>query len=140
MFEIELTICIKMDLALNNLHRLICHKFQRTNQLNMNIRFMFVNQLHSWPVSWSCRIHLSRGLRPNPSTNALDTAQSCIWWWGSSCRAWGKCNTPSLPFFPDPFWREVILTDRIQSLGQTERFNNFLYLKAFNYIQPNDWY
>ena len=26
LFEIELTICIKMDLALNNLQRLICHK------------------------------------------------------------------------------------------------------------------
>ena len=30
--EIELTICIKMDLALNNLQRLICHKTQPTNQ------------------------------------------------------------------------------------------------------------
>ena len=29
--EIELTICMKMDLALNNLQRLICHKTQ-TNQ------------------------------------------------------------------------------------------------------------
>ena len=28
MFEIELIICIKMDLALNNLQRLICHKIQ----------------------------------------------------------------------------------------------------------------
>ena len=26
LFEIELTICIKMDLLLNNLQRLICHK------------------------------------------------------------------------------------------------------------------
>ena len=32
MFEIELPICIKMDLALNNLQRLICHKTQTTNQ------------------------------------------------------------------------------------------------------------
>ena len=32
MFEIELVICIKMDLALNNLQRLICHKTQPTNQ------------------------------------------------------------------------------------------------------------
>ena len=28
LFEIELIICIKMDLALNNLQRLICHKIQ----------------------------------------------------------------------------------------------------------------
>ena len=27
--EIELTICIKMDLALNNLQRLICHKLNQ---------------------------------------------------------------------------------------------------------------
>ena len=31
LFEIELTTCIKMDLALNNLQRLICHKTQTTN-------------------------------------------------------------------------------------------------------------
>ena len=34
LFEIELTICLKMDLALNNLQRMICHKNQLTNQLN----------------------------------------------------------------------------------------------------------
>ena len=32
LFEIELIIRIKMDLALNNLQRLICHKTQTTNQ------------------------------------------------------------------------------------------------------------
>ena len=32
LFEIELIICIKMDLALNNLQRLICHKTQTSNQ------------------------------------------------------------------------------------------------------------
>ena len=31
MFEIELTICIDIDLVLNNLQRLICHKTQPTN-------------------------------------------------------------------------------------------------------------
>ena len=36
MFEIELIICIKMDLALNNLQRLICHKTQTTNQPEKN--------------------------------------------------------------------------------------------------------
>ena len=34
LFEIELIICIKMDLTLNNLQRLICHKTQPTNQLD----------------------------------------------------------------------------------------------------------
>ena len=32
LFEIELIIYIKMDLALNNLQGLICHKTQTTNQ------------------------------------------------------------------------------------------------------------
>ena len=32
LFKIELIICIKMDLALNNLQRLICHKTQTNNQ------------------------------------------------------------------------------------------------------------
>ena len=31
LLEVELTICIKMDLALNNLQRLIYHKTQPTN-------------------------------------------------------------------------------------------------------------
>ena len=31
-FVIELFICIKMDLALNNLQRLICHKTQANNK------------------------------------------------------------------------------------------------------------
>ena len=32
MFEIELFICIKMDLALDNLRWLICHKLKQTNK------------------------------------------------------------------------------------------------------------
>ena len=35
-FERELTICIKMDLALNNLQRLISHKTQPTDQAKYN--------------------------------------------------------------------------------------------------------
>ena len=34
LFEMELIMCIKMDLALNNLQRLICYKTQTTNQPN----------------------------------------------------------------------------------------------------------
>ena len=41
MFEIELFICIKMELALNNLQRLICHKTQTKNR----IRFIILNFL-----------------------------------------------------------------------------------------------
>ena len=35
MFEIDLIICIKMDLALNNLQWLICHKTETTNQSSL---------------------------------------------------------------------------------------------------------
>ena len=37
MFEIELIICMKIDLVLNNLEMLICHKTQPTKQTtNLN--------------------------------------------------------------------------------------------------------
>ena len=55
--EIELFICIKMDFALNNLQRLICHKTQ-TNSQYYDIYFKKM----SYPVSWGFRIH--RLLRP----------------------------------------------------------------------------
>ena len=52
LFEIELFICIKIDLALNNLQVLICHKTQtntQTNKLNQNKRnqtlFHFLHHL-----------------------------------------------------------------------------------------------
>ena len=35
LFEIERIICIQMDLALNNLQSLICHKTQVTKQLSI---------------------------------------------------------------------------------------------------------
>ena len=37
-FKIELFICIKMHLALNNLQRLICHKTQTNQQTTDSIR------------------------------------------------------------------------------------------------------
>ena len=43
MSEIELFICIKMDLALNNLKRLICHKTQTNSQSICFYRFISVS-------------------------------------------------------------------------------------------------
>ena len=34
LFEIELIICLKMDLALNNSQRLICHETQKNQSTN----------------------------------------------------------------------------------------------------------
>ena len=42
-YEIELIICIKMDLALNNLQRLICHKTQIPKQQVLNQFFAFLS-------------------------------------------------------------------------------------------------
>ena len=59
LFEIELIICIKLELALNNLRKLICHKPQTTNQLILfitdhlgesNIFFDFVFKDKKKPV------------------------------------------------------------------------------------------
>ena len=49
MFEIELIIYIKMDLALNNLQKLICHKTHPTNQLTnlfFSVFFGFLSPRH----------------------------------------------------------------------------------------------
>ena len=46
MFEIEQIICIKMDLALNNLQRLICHKTQTTNQPTSELKM--IRELHDY--------------------------------------------------------------------------------------------
>ena len=39
------TICIKMDLALNNLQRLICHKTQTNNQLKFNVPALLIEKI-----------------------------------------------------------------------------------------------
>ena len=45
LFEIELFICIKMDLTLNNIQKLICHKNQTANQLKSMNQRLFDNRL-----------------------------------------------------------------------------------------------
>ena len=49
LFEIELIIRMKIDLALNNQHGLVCHKTQPTNQLNFwawqNVYMFTINVL-----------------------------------------------------------------------------------------------
>ena len=41
LFEIELIICIKMDLALNNLQRFICHNTQTAQPIRNNIFMVY---------------------------------------------------------------------------------------------------
>ena len=49
LFEIELLICIKMDLALNNIQKLICHKTQQTNIRVMEIPIV-IDALATVPI------------------------------------------------------------------------------------------
>ena len=57
MFEIELIICIKMDLALNNLQRLIYHETQtnkqivreRTKEIRGDVKKVSAQTRHEWP-------------------------------------------------------------------------------------------
>ena len=49
-------------------------------------------------------------------TNSLDMPLNCIWWWGSSPRAWGIWHIPSLPFLSDPLWPGEVVLVRTNSL------------------------
>ena len=109
LFEIGLFICIKMDLALNNLLRLICHKTkQKKKQASETI-----NDL---PVGWGCRIHwlhFCRGVRP-PShecpgydTKQFDGRTPVM------LELWRTRTTPSLSALPGPLWPGVVALDMV---------------------------
>ncbi len=108
----ELIICIKIDLALNNLQRLINHKpKQPTNQLDHGL------------VDWGCRIHwmhFCRGVRSLPNeypgydTKQFDDEVTVI------LELWGMRSTPSLPSLPSPLWSRVVAPNRALSMGQVE--------------------
>ena len=60
LFEIELITCIKMDLALDNLQKLICHKTQST-KLNQTIiigleYLKLCNSVENQPMSTILRV------------------------------------------------------------------------------------
>ena len=82
LFEIELIIYIKLDLALNNLQRLICHKIQPTN-----------HRLHLCPMS------------PGYNTKRSDEAPMML-------EIWGIWSTLSSPLLPGPLWPGMVAPDR----------------------------
>ena len=55
-FSIELIIYIKMDLALNNLQRLICHKTKQTN-LPVDFGAMTMKEYSTFPKSSRLELH-----------------------------------------------------------------------------------
>ena len=64
LFKLELFICIKMDLALNNLQGLICHKTQRNKQTNKkswcNVyhckKWIWWHEFKSWMILFAFHI------------------------------------------------------------------------------------
>ena len=63
LFEIELVICIKMDLVLNNQQRLICHKTQTTNRTIKSLwLFLFRTILIILSFWWSLLVLLFTSL------------------------------------------------------------------------------
>ncbi len=104
MFEIELIICIKIDLALNNLQRLICHKNQPTNQpsctcawFTLQIAAKTKDLWISCPVNWGCRIHrlhLCRGVKPYPPMRVLDMTLNNLMVGFQECLISEDCRVP----------------------------------------------
>ena len=92
-----------MDLALNNLEPLICHKTQPTNFLKYS------------PVGWGCRIHqlhICSGVRPPNECPGYDIKQSD--------GALGNVVYPFTAIVP----RSTLVTpDRVLSMGQIELFD-----------------
>ena len=73
-----------MDLALNNLQRLICHKTQTTNQNKMQ------------PISTEGQDPANKS--PVNDTKPFDSEAPVM------LEFWGMQRTPSLSTLPDPLW------------------------------------
>ena len=135
------TILLKIELVLNNLHRLICHKTQPTNQLNWISwnRTGWLNWI-AWnrnvfdcPVCWGYRIHrllLCRGLNP-------PHRMSWIWHKQSDgevpamLELWGMRSTCLLPSLPGPLWPGVVAPDIGPIYGLNRTKLCFLYYIDF---------
>ena len=78
-------------------------------------------------VGLGCRIrrlYLCTGVRPRPASHneclGYDTKQSDEE--ASLLEIWWMWSTPSLPLLPGPFWSEVVVPVRVQSINSS--FNN----------------
>ena len=58
LFEIELIICTKMDLAFDNLQRLICHKTQTNKQTNIHLHTVKYFQVFLYNTNLSIFVQL----------------------------------------------------------------------------------
>ena len=94
MFVVELIICIKMDLALNNLQSLICHKTQSNKPIKL--RKISLKNGNCLPPTWQ---DLTRGLffysggfRAGGSRARADIVPC----WTYACQQFTKCNVSQM--------------------------------------------
>ena len=61
---------------------------------------------------------------------------NCIWWWGSSSGGQGSVEYLYIPLLPSL----LIVVDPVgvKFISEIELFDQWLYLKTFNYVQTND--
>ena len=104
-----------MDLALNNLQMLICHKTQPTNTPNVFLQ------------------------RAKPPTNEypVDDSKQYDSEAPVMMELWVMWSTPSLPSFPGLLWPKVVTFDKVLSMGQIELFDISTECKQITYTKSN---
>ena len=113
MFEIEKIISMKMDLALNNLQRLINHKTQTTNQpTNQNQQCALSAKLGIQKVKSSSKKGYS----------GYNTKMHLMNIWGE----WRMIT--SLPLIPGSLKHRLVVPVRVTFEGQIDLFKSYLYL------------
>ena len=134
LFGIELFICIKMDLALNNLQRLICHKI-KPNQRNLVVKstmrnsfvevywywwinpadtslvpklaFVILSLIYQLPSRLGLQNTLTASLQRGKTlqTSVLDMSHNNLQWGSSSARVLENVKYPGPP---GPEWLHLI--------------------------------
>ena len=123
LFEIELFICIKMDLVLNNLQWLICHKI-KPNQTKYTYIYIHIyiyiyirtqTRTHIHPYTY---IYIYIYIRISTSSVELNIRwlhplRKWMFWGTFDCEV-PMWSTPSLLLLPGPLW--VVITDEVSSM------------------------
>ena len=92
-------------------------------------------------VGWGCRIHqliLCRRVIPLNKCPGYDSKQSD----GEipvMLELWGMGSTPSLPLLSGPLWSEVVVPNRILSMGQVELNSSYAKLNCLKWNYFWNW-
>ena len=120
LFKIELFICIKMDLALNNLQRLICHKTQTNKQTNKHKEFCGLKndiRIKECKPHTNIIAQSAGGVEYTDPPNeypGYDTKQSD----GEVPVMLGLWRMWSIPSLPGLLWFGMIVPDRVYELNR----------------------